>query len=265
MNNNYNSSPNYSNPNPNMVPNSEGIVPAPMPVPNYGFEPNQPAVPMDHYEYQKRLRDINLQREISEIERIIPRKKNSSFSSLEFRPKHVHFATQNPQEKVYLLIRRHWITNLGWFLRYTFLAFVPPTIFFILKFFEIETDLVTPRGIFLFLLGFYSLIITNFFSHFFDWYFDPYILTNERIIGYDFKPFTSFSVTEATLDNIEDVQEKSIGPIASLFHYGNIRLLTASEKGEIVFEAVPNPTEVRDIIADVTKIYKKYNLNQHND
>lgn len=225
----------------------------------------QPQMSIDPYEAQKRLRDLNYEQELKEMEERIPRAKSSTFGSIEYRPRHITFATQNDKEQVYLVVRRHWITNVGWFLRNSFLAFIPPVTLYLLALFNIETELVTARGIFLLLLAFYSLIITNFFAAFFDWYFDPYILTNERIIGYDFKPFTSYSISEATLDNIEDVREKSIGPIASIFNYGTIRILTASEKGEILFEAVPEPTEVRDIIADVSKIYKKYHLNNYDD
>jgi hypothetical protein len=255
----------FGNPNTNNRARNDSLQPvAPSRFPNDNIN-IAPRVPVDPYEYERRVRDESLKKQLLEIEKIIPDSKRSSFASLEFRPRHIRFATQNKGEKVYLLIRRHWITNLGWFLQYTFMAILPAIFVYILNVFNISTDLVTPRATFLILLGYYSIIVTNFFSNFFDWYFDPYILTSERIIGYDFKPFTSYSITEATLDNIEDVREKSVGPIANLFHFGTIRILTASEKGEILFEAVPNPTEVRDIIADVANIYKKYHYNSNDD
>lgn len=216
--------------------------------------------PPTHQQVAKSSHDVYHQQELAEMANRIPKEKRSSFGSIEYRPRHVRFATQNEGEHVYLLVRRHWITNLGWVLRNAFVGLVPPIIFFVLSFIELDLEFVTPKIVFLGLLAFYSIIATNFFSAFFDWYFDPYILTNERIISYDFKPFTSYTIREATLDNIEDVRERSIGPVASLFNYGSIRILTASEQGEILFQAVPQPTKVRDIIADLAKIYKKYHF-----
>lgn len=243
-------------------------------VPNTNFQPNQPvyypqgypqpqSMPM-YYPMQPQMPPVNpqalQQQELMEMAQRIPKEKRSSFGSIEYRPRHVTFATQNKGEYVYLLVRRHWITNIGWIIRNTFTSLIPPITLFLLSYFDIDISFIEDKTLFLILLAYYSIVITNFFAAFFDWYFDPYILTNERIVSYDFKPFTSYTIREATLDNIEDVREQSIGPIASIFSYGAIRILTASEEGEILFQAVPQPTQVRDIIADLAKIYKKYHF-----
>ncbi len=196
---------------------------------------------------------------LREINRAVPQHKGSSWGSVEYRPSHVRFATQNKGEKVYVLVRRHWITNISWIIRNLGYSLVPPIFIFILNLLNIEfNEVFTPKGIFLILLAFYSVIFTNLVKEFFDWYFDPYIVTNERMLSYEFKPFFSYTVTEAALENIEDVKETGAsGIFQSIFNYGDIRILTASRTGQVMFKSVPKPTQIRDTILDLRNIVRK--------
>lgn len=196
---------------------------------------------------------------LREINRAVPKHQGSSWGSVEYRPSHVRFATQNKGEKVYVLVRRHWITNLSWIFRNFFYGIIPPLILFILGFLNIDfNEVFTPKGIFLILLAYYSFIFTNVVKEFFDWYFDPYIVTNERMLSYEFKPFFSYTVTEASLENIEDVQETGGSGVAqSIFNFGDVRILTAARVGEIMFKSVPKPTQIRDTILDLRNIVRK--------
>lgn len=195
-----------------------------------------------------------------EFDKIIPKTGKYSFGGIIFKPAETTFANQNPGEKIYVLVRQFWIVNAGWVLSNTFYIFLPIIFFFILQTLNIYfvDNFVSARVITVILIAYYSLIFTNIFKSFVDWYFDVFIITNQRVLDYEFKPMSGYKVKEAMLEDIQDVKEKSLGPIASIFDYGNLEVKTASERGVLDFEKIPNPTRVRDILTDLSNIARKY-------
>lgn len=238
--------PNFSNSNSN--PQERYYGPVPMPNQNYPQQNTQFINP------QNSNRALGLR----EINRRIPSHEGSSWGSVEFRPQHVRFATQNKGEKVYILVRRHWASNVGWVYRNFMYSMLPPVVFGLIYYFKVDSDLINLKNVFLILMMYYSVIFTTVMKEFFDWYFDPYIVTNERVLDYDFKPFTSYTVQEAGLDKIEDVKEFAVGFLPSLFGYGDVHVQTASNAGLITFNQVDDPTRVRDIISDLANIAKTF-------
>ena len=195
-----------------------------------------------------------------EIDRVIPRHKKESLGTLEFRPRQVRFATQDKGERVYILVRRHWITNVGWAFRNMVYALLPFLVIYILTVFGIDLEFSNAKSLTLALIFYESIIFTNVVKEFLDWYYDPYIVTNQRVLDYDFRPFSSYTIKETALYNIENVKEKSGGVLANIFNLGDLTILTASSttQGELNFTAVPNPSEIRNVMQDLTTIYKKF-------
>ncbi len=193
-----------------------------------------------------------------EIEKVVPRKFSKWFGSIQYRPTKVRFATQNPDERVYLVIRMHWIRNLGWILNHIFYSTLPFILLTVLNLLNINLSFLSFQNYTIILLVFYSIILTSVIRNFFDWYFDVYIVTNERVLDYEFKPFVGYVLTEAPLDSIQDVEEKSLGFLADIFDYGSIKVRTASTAGELAFDYIADPVQVRDTISDLAKIIKRY-------
>ncbi|MCA9387311.1 hypothetical protein KC669_04725, partial [Candidatus Dojkabacteria bacterium] len=177
-------------------------------------------------------------------------KQNGGVGGVKVEPQGIYFATQNLDEKIYVYIRRHWSENLGWFIRNFTYCFLPLLLYAIFSVFNIEFDFLSGREYLILLICFYSLIITNVFKDFFDWYYDPYIITNQRVIHYEFKPFSKYEVKETELVSIENVTEVSAGLIAGLWGYGTLTVSTEAHDELFVFKRVPNPTQVRDILID---------------
>jgi hypothetical protein len=192
----------------------------------------------------------------SEIERIVPKKSSHSFGSIQYRPGKVTFATQNDEEKVYVLVRTHWIKNLGWIVNNIIYSLLPLIVLFVLNLLNISIEFISFNLYIIIVLAYYSIIFTNVVRSFYDWYFDTFIVTNERIVDYDFRPFRGYTVKEAGLDDIEDVEEKSSGLIASIFNFGDLITRTSSTAGELTFFAIAEPTKVRDILMDLALIVK---------
>jgi len=193
-----------------------------------------------------------------EIDKAVPKELSRWFGSIQYRPKRMKFATQNVGEKIYILVRMHWIRNLGWIMNNIFYANIPFVILLILQLLKTDIQFLSLRLFVILLLAYYSIIFTNIIRQFYDWYYDVYIVTNERILDYTFSPFRGYEVTEAPLASIEDVEERSLGLLADLFNYGTIKARTASNAGELSFDYIADPTRVRDIIMDLAKIIKMY-------
>ncbi len=193
-----------------------------------------------------------------EINKIIPKSSGSLWTGLEFRPRNIVFANQNPDETVYIVVRPHWSVNLNWMIKNLFYSLLPIITGAALAVANIKIDFLTIKSLVLILLFFYSIILTNIFKDFFDWFFDPYIVTDQRILHYEFNPFSSYKIKETDLSNIEYVKEQSTGLMANIFGYGDLIITTSSERAIFEFKKVPNATQIRDIISDLKLIAKRY-------
>jgi len=74
------------------------------------------------------------------------------------------------------------------------------------------------------------------------------IITDERIIDVDFINLTTKKVSDADLDKIQDVSYTNSGAFGAIFNYGDVIVQTAAEINEFVFDKVPNPGKVADIL-----------------
>ncbi len=198
------------------------------------------------------------QRKKQEFRAVIPATEGSGFSGLVMRPKRVAFATQNQGEQVFMLLRRHWFTNLGWISREVGSAIFPPIAYLLAD--VVGYNLIDVLGWRLFIvviLMFYSFIMTNAIKNLSDWYYNLYLVTSERVIDFDFHPFTSSGASETSLVSVQDVKQKSVGFFPSIFDYGDVEIFSAADRNVITFNQVPNPTLVRDKILDLEDVALK--------
>lgn len=195
-------------------------------------------------------------------------KESTSFGALHVNPKRVKFATQNEGEVVYVLLRSHFATNIGWILKSVVYFLFPWLVYLVFQWAgllggvvaDIEKQIVSviPFSIVIeFCLVYYSFLTTYVFSHFVNWYYDVYLITNERMIHIDFVPLIGPKVSEAPLENIQDISQRIYGFLPSIFNYGDVLVQTAAEKAIFLFKAVPDPSWFRDVLADLAKIIKQ--------
>jgi membrane protein YdbS with pleckstrin-like domain len=184
------------------------------------------------------------------------REENSDISGdLQIEPRDVRFATQDPDEKIYVLTRQDVITNLAWALQAGIMAVLPAIFYVAIINFGINFGQITPvsyQGLALFL--YYSVVFTYIIFKFNEWYFNVFIVTNKRILAFQFTPLNRYRVSEAELRNIQDVSEAVIGLFPSVFGYGNLFIQTAAEKEKFKIENVPKATWLRDVIVDLTRL-----------
>ncbi len=192
---------------------------------------------------------------IEAIRSILPEKKDGAISSVVILPETLEFETQNPNEKVFILLRKHLATNLGWVFVSIILLIAPVILIFLFKFSGVQIPQIFLQIKQSYILGvlfaWYCIVITNSFMKFLDWYFNIYVITNERVLDFDFNPFAYHKISEAGLESIVDATQESIGFLPMIFNYGDVYIQTAGEKREFDFLSVPKPGWVRDKIMDL--------------
>ncbi len=161
-------------------------------------------------------------------------------------PDGIKFVSKDSKERIVLFLRRHPITNVGWIL-ISILMFSAPMIldqFPLLSFLPDNFQFIA-------ILGWYLITIAYTFESFLDWFFSVYIITDERIFDVDFVNLIYREISEANIDQIQDVTVAMGGVIRTIFNYGDILLQTASEVPRIEFEAVPHPDQVAKILRNL--------------
>jgi hypothetical protein len=176
-------------------------------------------------------------------------------------PKNAKFATQNPDENVVMVIRKHFFRNASWVFN-AFIIFIIPFALAALigvwdnsininSIFTEEIIGSSNIGIVTALLFFYlGFVSTYAYFSFIHWFYDVFIITNERYISIDFDILHGRTIVDIPLSDIIDVSEKVLGFLPTMIGYGNIEFKTTSEKF-IVLDNIPSPTWFRDSFVDL--------------
>ncbi len=181
------------------------------------------------------------------------------FNAILQHPKGVRFESQEKEEQLYFLLRRHPITNLGWMILSLAFVFTPLLIMSALSKYNINTfKYVDAEYQVILLILWYSLTMLYTFESFLIWYFNVYIITNKRVIDVDFKGFWGKRVSEAQLTSVEDVTYETKKFLHILFDYGDIFMQTAAERTEFEFSAIPQPGLVHDKLTDLVERQKNH-------
>ncbi|KKU48743.1 MAG: hypothetical protein UX67_C0010G0004 [Candidatus Woesebacteria bacterium GW2011_GWF2_46_8] len=163
-----------------------------------------------------------------------------------YLPDKVNFETRESEEKVILLLRQHPITLVPKALIALLMILAPSilSIFPILSFLPVNFQLIA--------VLFWYLITTAFIlESFLTWFFNVYLITDERIVDIDFLNLLYKEVSDANIDKIQDVTYKMAGAVRTLFNYGDVLIQTASEVPNFDFLAVPRPDKVATVLQDL--------------
>jgi hypothetical protein len=95
---------------------------------------------------------------------------------------------------------------------------------------------------------FYLFIWLFFFFSFIDYYLDVWVITSKRVIDVRQNGFFARTISELELEKIQDTTSEVKGVFPTIFRYGNLFIQSAGEKERFVFQDVPCPDAVRDVI-----------------
>lgn len=178
-----------------------------------------------------------------EEKKVHPYKSMFPLAEFAIDPKGVHFATQAENEEVHLFLRMHFVTNIRW-IGFSLILLILPLV--VAPFFELLFPFSLSAGWSLILTLFYYIIIFGFviFSKFLNWYFNVYIVTNERVVDVDFINIIYREVSSTRLNLVQDITVKTGGVFKAIFDFGNVFIQTAGTEVNFEFHAVPHPQEV---------------------
>lgn len=85
------------------------------------------------------------------------------------------------------------------------------------------------------------------------WYFDGFLVTNQRIIDFDQKGLFDRTVSEAQFDKVQDISYKKKGVFQTMFNYGSVVVQTASATVKLELKNVYQPEKVQSLLVELTK------------
>lgn len=176
----------------------------------------------------------------------LPGHTHNPLAAFSAYPDKAHFETQEREEKIVLLLRRHPITNIPWIVAAALMLIAPGILGYlpILSFLPTRFQLV---GILIWYLVTAAFILEQFLT----WFFNVYIVTDERVVDVDFLNLIYKEVSDAKIDRIQDVTYKMGGFVRTIFNYGDVFIQTAAEVPNFEFSAVPNPAQISRILQEL--------------
>lgn len=170
-------------------------------------------------------------------------------SALVHHPQKISFSQQEADEEIILFMRRHFITNLPW-IAATIIALIAPLfITFISQLLDFSIISLSSNLSIILMLLYYLLVLGFALFNFADWFYNIGIASNKRLFDLDFQYLSHIDVALTQLPEIEDVVYRQKGFFASIFHYGDVVAHTVTGKEDFLFEKVPNPDKIVDIIS----------------
>lgn len=173
------------------------------------------------------------------------------FSAFHTSPEGISFENQEPNEKIYLFLRRHFITILPWIAGTFIFALLPPLVFLSVSVLDLALPEI-PGNIILIVTLFYYLILFGFaFINYVVWFYNVGLVTNLRVVDIDVQNLQSKNVAATPIEGIVDVEYSQHGLIQNIFDYGNVLMQTEGVKANFEFLAIPHPAKVTDIMSDL--------------
>jgi len=178
-----------------------------------------------------------------QVYRLLENQTKTPLSSLIARPRVFSFDSRHSDEEIILVLRRHWFTNLSWIIL-TILMLLSPIFISATPLLDFFPD----KYHFVFIAFWYLITFAIAFEKFISWYFNVFILTEERVIDIDFDNLLYKHISETQISLIQDVTVSQSGVSQTLFNYGSVFIQTAAQVPRIEILKVPNPNLVLKVI-----------------
>jgi hypothetical protein len=162
------------------------------------------------------------------------------------------FPGQQPNERIYLITRPHWLILakklLVWLIFVAVLVFFNPIVLPVLPFLG---EAPYAQMVSVFKTIYLMFLVAGAFSLWVIYYLNFQIVTNERLVDVDQINLLYHRTSELHLQNIEDVRAEIKGFLGTLFDYGTIYVQTAGVAAHFEFDDIPNPHRVAKLILDL--------------
>lgn len=174
-----------------------------------------------------------------------------------------HFQGQRENEVVLRIVHRHWFDiATHFFVIILFLAVlfgsfsIMPILFPDWLGSESERFVTFIRSSIILILWLYAFLI------WIDYFFDVWIITNERVVNIEQKGLFVRTVSELKFSRIQDVTSEVSGMIPTILNFGDVKVQTASEEDFFLFRRVPDPYHVKDVIMERLRTERDDEINR---
>lgn len=195
---------------------------------------------------------INHSNSKKEILPIVDSERVHMFSAFCVNPIGISFVQQEPDEKILLFLRRHFITNVLWIF-ITFILILIPLFFLIFRIgFEPSEIINLPVSyIVVFTIFYYLAVFSYAFVNFISWFYNVLLVTQKRIVDIDYSDIVIHNIAFTKLTHVQEVNYTQAGFIRSYFNYGNVFIQTAGPEINLEGLSVPEPRRAAQIIANL--------------
>lgn len=153
--------------------------------------------------------------------------------------------TPNEGEKVLFTIRKNFFILAKPFIKFILLFFISVFGFFI----------STNEYLTLFVGLIFLFVLSYGFYHFILWFYDVYIITNQRVISVAQKSMFQKEYSELNYTQVKDVTYAIRGVFATLFHFGSVYVKGVDT--DIELSNLSYPDEVQEMIKKLSENSKK--------
>lgn len=158
----------------------------------------------------------------------------------------MNFEGRKEGEEILVFTRRHWFVLLSTVV-YGVIASVLPLILIILGAkvmiqYNLSTVFTLAWVVYIMSIWFYVFYQLTLYS------LDSWIVTDERILDISQIALFSRKVSELHLASVEDTSVHTAGFIQSYLNFGDVETQTAATTQRFLFDDVPNPLAIKDII-----------------
>lgn len=161
------------------------------------------------------------------------------------------FCTQNPDEKVLKILRRGFVLELPWLILFTLVIGLLTFLGAYIPSFVTNKELAS-------VLDFSRISLTIMalaygLNRYFNWFYSVNIISNQRLLDFEFSELGIKSITECQIKNIQSVNIKNEGFLSFLFGLATLNILTSGDNPNIDFEYIYKSNEIQDIVSDLTR------------
>lgn len=193
---------------------------------------------------------------VSEIKKIIGQTgREGIFTCFVTFPEHIKLKVQEPGEEVILFLRQHPIVNLGWFAISLVLGFLPSLFVFLPFYSSLPGDYQAAVT-----MMWYMVLFGYVTGNIMNWFFNVFIVTDERLIDADFENLFTRIISETKIEKVQDLSSSMSGALRLLFNYGHVTFQTAGEIPEFVFQNIPQPDLVAKYISQLIDLEEQEKL-----
>ncbi len=184
----------------------------------------------------------------------------------------IDFPGRQPDEKIVIVLHRHWLIFVRQVGMLVLLAGAPAVVALVwsnVSKFTLDQGSLGHTLVVMSTALYYLFLWILIYGFWLDYYLDVFIITDKRVVDIEQAGLFGRTVAEERLYRIQDVTSDTQGILATTFRYGNVYVQTAGKTERFVFEHVAHPENVARTILELTdKIVDRleaHNENHHHD